>query len=124
MFNILSVIYLDHDLLLCDNICCTNSQHLTAIDHLCSAVTTGLSDASIAFSCESKPMYNQIEGWNELCKIAHSEAREAFLFLCSHNKPWGLEAYIKNVYYEFCWPMYTDLGRPGDTFAVAGNRAI
>ena len=22
---------------------------------------------------------------------------------------WGLEAYIKNVY-EFCWPMYTDLG--------------
>ena len=24
---------------------------------------------------------------------------------------WGLEAYIKNVY-EFCWPMYTDLGWP------------
>ena len=32
---------------------------------------------------------------------------------------WDLEAYIKNVY-DFCWPMYTDLGRPGDTFAVAG----
>ena len=36
---------------------------------------------------------------------------------------WGLEAYIYNVY-EFCWPMNTDLGRPGDTFAVAGDRAI
>ena len=36
---------------------------------------------------------------------------------------WGLEAYIYNVY-EFCWPMYADLGRPGDTFAVAGDRAI
>ena len=36
---------------------------------------------------------------------------------------WGLEAYIYNVY-AFCWPMYTDLGRPGDTFAVAGDRAI
>ena len=36
---------------------------------------------------------------------------------------WGLEAYIENVY-EFCSPMYTDLGRPGDTFAVAGDRAI
>ena len=35
----------------------------------------------------------------------------------------GLEAYIKNVY-DFCWPMYTDLGRPGDTFAVAGDRTI
>ena len=34
--------------------------------------------------------------------------------------PWGLEAYIKNVY-EFSWPMYTDLGWPGDTFAVAGD---
>ena len=32
---------------------------------------------------------------------------------------WGLEAYIYNVY-ELCWPMYTDLERPGDTFAVAG----
>ena len=31
---------------------------------------------------------------------------------------WGLEAYIKNVY-EFCWPMYTDLGRPGDTFNIS-----
>ena len=28
--------------------------------------------------------------------------------------------YILNVY-EFYWPMYTDLGRPGDTFAVAGG---
>ena len=39
---------------------------------------------------------------------------------------WGLEhveTYIQNVY-EFCLPMYTDLGRPGDTFAVAGDRAI
>ena len=36
---------------------------------------------------------------------------------------WGLEAYIYNVY-EFCWPMNTDLGWPGDTFAVAGDRAI
>ena len=26
--------------------------------------------------------------------------------------PWSI--YIYNVY-EFCWPMYTDLGRPGDT---------
>ena len=33
---------------------------------------------------------------------------------------WGLEAYIYNVY-EFCWPMYADLGRPGDTFAVAAT---
>ena len=40
---------------------------------------------------------------------------------------WGLEAYIYIYiynFYEFCWPMYTDLGRPGDTFAVAGDRAI
>ena len=36
---------------------------------------------------------------------------------------WDLEAYIYNVC-EFCSPMYTDLGRPGDTFAVAGDRAI
>ena len=36
-----------------------------------------------------------------------------------------IEAYIY-IYnaYEFCWPMYTDLGQPGDTFAVAGDRAI
>ena len=37
---------------------------------------------------------------------------------------WGLEAYIIFFYREFCWPMYTDLGRPGDTFAVAGDRTI
>ena len=43
-------------------------------------------------------------------------------FWCDFNMfvgPWS----IYNVY-EFCWPMYTDLGRPGDTFAVAGDRAI
>ena len=53
--SILSTIYLDHDVLLCDTICCTNSQHLIAIDNVCSAVTTGLSDANTSFSCESKP---------------------------------------------------------------------
>ena len=45
-------------------------------------------------------------------------------FWCDFNMfvgPWSI--YIYNVY-EFCWPIYTDLGRPGDTFAVAGDRAI
>ena len=34
--------------------------------------------------------------------------------------PWSI--YFLNVY-EFYWPMCIDLGRPGDTFAVAGDRA-
>ena len=34
---------------------------------------------------------------------------------------WDLEAYIKKI---MSLLMFTDLGPPGDTFAVAGDRAI
>ena len=35
--------------------------------------------------------------------------------------PWSI---IYKMFMSFCWPMYTDLGRPGDTFAVAGDQTI
>ena len=48
---------------------------------------------------------------------------DSFVVKAISKFSWSLKTYIKNIY-EFCLPMYTDLGRPGDTFAVAGDRAI
>ena len=48
---------------------------------------------------------------------------DSFGVKSSSKFAWGLEAYIQNVY-EFCLPMYIDLGRPGGTFEVAGDQPI
>ena len=64
-----------------------------------------------------------ITNFHQITSIFYILLEDSFRVKSISKFVWGLEAYIKNVY-EFCWPMYTDLGRPGDTFAVAGDRAI
>ena len=34
---------------------------------------------------------------------------------------WGIEAYIKKMFISSVGTMYTDLGRPGDTFTITGD---
>ena len=48
-------------------------------------------------------------------------------FACCWEESFGVKSISKwllgpwSIYNMFCWPMYTDLGRPGDTFAVSGR---
>jgi len=77
----------DHSLLLCANIHCSEHDHINAIDGMYKDITTNLYNAGISFSKVSKPVFNQVEGWNDYCRQAHMEAREAFLMWRSYNNP-------------------------------------
>ena len=47
-----------------------------------------------------------------------------FLCLLCYFQHFKTSSLVPCTFLQFCWPMYTDLGRLGDTFVVAGNRAI
>ena len=64
-----------------------------------------------------------ITNFHQITSIFYMLLEDSFGVKSISKFSWGPEAYIQNVY-ELCWPIYTDLGRPGDTFAVAGDRAI
>ena len=78
---------LNHELLLCDNPKCNDPGHATAITRMYDEIVTALVEASSEFCIERKPSYNQILGWNDYCKVAHSEARNAYLLWRNNGKP-------------------------------------
>ncbi len=77
----------DHSMVLCDDVHCSDSGHFTAIDNMYNSIVSSLSLAGATFSNVDKPVFNQVEGWNEHCKQAHSDARESFLLWRSYNSP-------------------------------------
>ena len=83
----LSCVRLDHDMILCDDVHCTNINHKNAIDKMYCEITSALLDACKPFSEVSKNNKPQVAGWNEYCKEAHSKAREAYLAWRDHGKP-------------------------------------
>lgn len=84
MFN---SVYLNHDLLLCDNPNCDNIVHHKAIEVMYDAIIDALLQSGEDTMHECKTYENQIFGWNSVCKEVHATARDAFLTWVSNDKP-------------------------------------
>jgi len=85
--DLLSNVYLDHDLILCNDSNCKDMNHKNAIDNLYTNINACLIDASSDHIKHNKKHFQQIAGWNDICKESHMQAREAFLYWRSFNKP-------------------------------------
>ena len=82
----IDAIKLPLEVLLCDNINCTDITHASQIDRLPQGIIDCLVESSNDIPKEVKD-YNQVLGWNEVCKEVHSHAKEAFLLWSSNGKP-------------------------------------
>ena len=87
--SLIKEIPLEHELLLCSQAGCNNATHISAITRLYSNLICSLSNASgmLNHSDQSSELPPQRAGWNEYCKIAHSEAREYFQCWIESGKP-------------------------------------
>ena len=82
----LSKIIPDCDLLLCKNLNCDHSSHIHKIDSFYDNIISALYNSSVHSQSKHNTVHNVIPGWNEYCKLAHEEAREAFLLWCVNGK--------------------------------------
>ena len=76
-------------MLCCDgNSCSSESAHRLAIDKMYNDIVDALVDCGDCMYNECKPSYTtQVQGWIELCKTNHEEARSAFLQWRYNGKP-------------------------------------
>jgi exonuclease III len=75
-----SKVKLPHELFACKNPHCNDSNHINDINVLYKNIVDVLSESSLILNTtKSKSKCYNVPGWNELCKQAHCEAREAFL---------------------------------------------
>ena len=81
----LSKVHLNHNLILCDDIKCTDVSHTAAIDNMYREITDALKDSSEFLLKQTKYKHNQIPGWNDLVKDAHHKARTSYLFWRSNG---------------------------------------
>lgn len=82
----LGKVNLCHDLLLCDNPNCKDVSHTSAITNMYDEIVVALNAASDNFS-KSVKCSKQVLGWNEYCKIAHADARTAYVQWRNVGKP-------------------------------------
>ena len=85
--SLLSHVTLNHDLLLCDSVTCTDPSHTAAITTMYNDIVNILKISSECLCDETKGSYKQIPGWNDYCKAAHSDARNAYLLWINSGKP-------------------------------------
>ena len=88
--HMLSNVVIDHEMLICRDVSCNNTEHKMSIDNMYQGIIKSLCDSSshlLPNSNRSKAKYQPIPGWNEYVKAAHSEARDAFLVWQSNSKP-------------------------------------
>ena len=83
----LSKIPLDHGLILCDNVKCSDPSHRQAIDIMYQCITNALSGSSEFMLKKAGTKQKQVPGWNEVVKEAHQLARESFLCWRSRGSP-------------------------------------
>ena len=76
----LSEVELNHDMILCDNPKCSSESHRNAIARMYDDITKALAVSGKPFSSNAKgKKFNQVLGWNDYCKAAHDQARDAYL---------------------------------------------
>ena len=65
----------------CNDPYCKNSEHIQEITDLYDNIIDVLIKSSCSLQTQAKqtPRHKKVPGWNDVCKQAHSEAREAFL---------------------------------------------
>ena len=84
----LSNIKLSHRLLLCDDINCKDPSHISDLDRMYEDIIESLRvSGEELINQQKKSNHRPIAGWNEYCKEAHSNARDAFLIWTDNNKP-------------------------------------
>ena len=83
----MSGVHIDHSLFLCKDRKCCDHVHIEAIDRLYSEITEALLGANQSLYSKKNGNYKQVFGWNEMCKEAHSQARNAFLTWVQASKP-------------------------------------
>ena len=83
----LNSVNLDHELLLCDDPTCTDSNHALAIDTMYSNIVSALLDASSDLVKSTKSGGTHVPGWNAYCKEAHAHARDAYVIWRSYGCP-------------------------------------
>ena len=68
------------DVLVCDDVNCSNSEHLQSLDHVYKFLIDAMLEASAEF-LESNEGYKQyhVVGWNDQCREAYNESRKTFI---------------------------------------------
>ena len=77
----LASVALDHDLLMCNDPACKDKHHQADIDKMYNGIIKSLVDAGNETfgNKQVKSHFHPVPGWNDYVKVAHEEAREAFL---------------------------------------------
>jgi hypothetical protein len=89
----LSNIYLDHNLILCDDVRCKNESHINAINHMYSSTVSALVESANFLMKKPNQKNKQVPGWNEYVKEVHELARDSFLFWRANGSPRHGECY-------------------------------
>ena len=76
----------EYELFMCDSTSCRSPAHVSAINRYYNAIVDALTQSSKAITSNFKLSFKQVPGWNDYCKVAHSEAREAFLLWIANGK--------------------------------------
>lgn len=84
----LNSIQINESLIACSDVTCTDQNHINSINLLYDSIINALHEAGKELQCnKSGNNFKAIPGWNDLCKEAHSDAREAFLLWRVNNSP-------------------------------------
>ena len=73
-------------MILCDDPMCTNETHTNTIERMYSDITSALMEPGEPFCIKHKHEHCYAMGWNEYCKIAHEEARAAYILWCENRR--------------------------------------
>jgi exonuclease III len=83
----INAVKLDHDMILCDDPKCLNPSHVSAINRLYNDIACALKEASHEFTKKIRGEHMYVAGWNEYCRAAHSEARDAYVIWRNNGRP-------------------------------------
>jgi hypothetical protein len=83
----MSNVFLDHSMILCDNVNCSDPSHTAAIGRLYDDIVNSLFEAGTECCDNKERPYKQVSGWHELCSEQHSLARDAFRLWCINGRP-------------------------------------
>ena len=72
---------------MCNDVKCTNVEHVAAIDGMYVSIIDALDQASASLCQPAKKEYKQVPLWNEICAEHHTAAREGFLMWRANNCP-------------------------------------
>ena len=85
--RLLSDIVIDHAMILCDDVKCSDPGHTSAIERLYQDTVKALLEAGDACSMHKEKGYKQVTDWHDVCAEYHTLARDAFHLWCLNSRP-------------------------------------